>query len=650
MIKSHNVLIFFASLATMVPSLSGWYAVFITGLALLAVYIARSFGVRYVWTTVFLSIIFLVLGLSGILSCELITSVYACGLLAFYFPKFTPIAIFLLFIETPLFQTVALIAGSNLSPQFEQAAPAITYLLIASFIFNRSTVKMIASSIFIILVTLLGWYLNTDVLIVGCINALILGIFLANIKVEKILYPSFKFVSLIFIVAAHSLLISGALSTIENIVVWIPPEKDKYEYQFFKDYEETLKLAGIAVKGVNDASGIEKNSLVLVPWGTEFETYKFLIDLKKLPIANTLTVLIGGEHTNYNGFSDRLNPIFNGSVSFKNTTTIPPTNANEMGALWTSSILQFPFGATLNRGSSLGIFNLNVFPILIAKSIFSDLGPKDYNDFWVGDFQLGQFDSRGWTLIMAAYKDGPLWILSGDNSFLMNRYLLPNPEPIFSVISLSTLRPLLLMELWILITMIIWGVSFRLNLTSTVNQRLLFFTPAIVLIPMIIYLGYQTLPFRGSTILDLKYFGGDERSSAVTIAANSGAINAGIRKLYIHENGFSAKDVGNSGRAEIHIGHVKNQFEFGGVKIDNCGFTNYSTQNTPKITLLEAQFCRVTGDAKVIVGNNDQASILEINSSPPIILILDKYFLAGSPPVDLNVDYILQLLIKPTSE
>jgi hypothetical protein len=112
----------------------------------------------------------------------------------------------------------------------------------------------------------------------------------------------------------------------------------------------------------------------------------------------------------------------------------------------------------------------------------------------------------------------------------------------------------------------------------------------------------------------------------------------------VHEESFSPENIGVSGLEEIHIGHIKNGFNYSGVKIDNCGLTSYSNLVDPKINLLEAQYCRVSGEAKIIVGDKGQASVIVINSTPSVTLILDKYFLSGSPPIDANVNYLLRLL------
>lgn len=652
--KTGSLLVFLAVLGAMTSTLSALYPSILIFSVLIGLWLTRNLGVKVFIPFSILAIAILGLALSGILSVELITVVFTSGLLVFFFPQFIAIAILVLFVESPLFQSIALIAGSWLPTQFEQSAPALICLSLSLFIFNRSVLKVCMFLGLLLLVSFINWRLNLDVLTAGLINSVILGVFFVNLKDSQISYPKYKFYLLVALLFIHSILILSSSNQINlgRVVVWIPTSTEKYESQFFKDYSSTLSLAGIKATQISDISQIQENSLVIVPWGTDIESEKFLQDLKVSPLGKSLTVLVGGEHTNYGGFADRLNPLFDGNLSFSNTTTVPPKNANHMGALWTSSVLQFPFDATLNRGASLRMSSLNVFPILTAKSIFSDLGPKEFNDFWVGDFLIGHSDPRGWTLLMAAYKDGPLWILSGDNSYLLNRYLLPNPSPITHVIALATLFPMLILELWILLIICAWGFQAKSTNLTSIKPKFVYFIPILLLVPIAITLKAQALPGYGMSkalFQNLKYFGGDERSSAIAISANSKVINESSKKLFVHEESFTSKDIGNSGLEEIHIGNIKNGFSYNGVKIDNCGLTNYSNLLDPKITLLEAQYCKVTGDAKIIVGNKNQASVIEIQSMPPVTLILDKYFLSGSPPIDANTQYLLNLLDSPIS-
>lgn len=652
--KAGSILIFLGSLGALSPSLSGLYPLILISSILVTAYLLRGFGSIAIVTFVVLASSTLGLSLSGIVSVELTTVVFTAGLIAYFFPKFISISLLLLLSETPLFQILTLLVGSKLPLQLQQSAPIIIFLVLSFFVFNRRILRASFCLLITLIASVISWQFNFDILIASIINAVIFSLLFASLGDENVTYPKIKFHIALSILLVHSLFIwiSSSRIDMDRILVWLPSSVDKYESQFFKDYTYTLSLAGIRTKQVFNAADIEKNSLVIVPWATDIETDQFIRDIKKSPISNSLTVLIGGEHTNYSGFSDRLNPIFGGNLWFENTTTIPPNNANHMGALWTSSILQFPFDAAFNRGASLGLSSIAVFPILIAKSIFSDVGPNEFNDFWVGDFLLGHSDRRGLTLLMAAYRDGPLWILSGDNSYLMNRYLLANPGPILNVISLATLLPMLLLQLWLIFTFCIWGAYSKQNFKSSARSRVIFFSPLLLLVLIAMPLKIYTFPKNQETrslSQNLIYFGGDERSSAITVSDNSKSIVESKKKVFIHEIPFSASEIGTSGLEEIHIGHIKNRFIYADVKIDNCGLTNYTNKVEPKITLLEAQYCRVRGDAKIIVGDSDQASVIQINSNPPITLILDKYFLAGPQSISPNTEYLKLLLDNPNS-
>jgi hypothetical protein len=653
MLNLRHYFIFLSALAVTAPPLSGLYSLIILGAFCLVFFISIDADWRLRTLYALISFSAISLALSGFLSVELITVLYCCGFIIYFFPQYKVISLALLFIETPLFQQIIAIGSSFAPTPIGQAIPIICCITFLSLVVSKTWLKWLIFLIATLFLCFIGWFFNLEVLLVGLLNSLIFGLFLLSLKDATIKNASYKFYIVVFAVILHSSFIWHVAAKInpDNLVVWLPESTEKFEYQFFNDYVSSLNLAGIKAKRVTLASEIKPNSLVFMPWATEASAKQFIDEVKNAKDSNSFTILLGGEHTNYGKFADRLNPIFSNHVRFANTTTIPPGNKNSFGALWTSSILQFPIDAPLNRGSSIDILSLNAFPLLVAKSIFSDLGPIEANDFWVGDFLLGQSDPRGWLVLAAAYRDGPLWILTGDNSFLMNRYFLPNPKPIKHIISLASLYPTLHLQLIILLFSCLF-VCIRLQIFKVTTRRRLIYLLSSLLAAISINSIAENKDYITNNSLsnNLKYFGGDERSSAAAISSNSKIIDTSMTKLFVHEKAFTSQAVGKSGKAEVHIGHIKNEFNFDGVIINNCGLTNFQTTQGEKLSFREAQFCKVNGDANIIVGNNDQAIVVEIKSTPPITLILDRYFISGSPPINANINYVLRLLSDPTSD
>jgi hypothetical protein len=653
MLNLRNPFIFLAAISVVAPALSGLYSLIIVSAFCLVLYISvySNWKLRIAYFLISLSATGLVL--SGILSAELFTVLYCCGFLALLFPQYRAISITLAFVETPLFQQVITIAASYSPIPLGQAIPVIFCIALFSLLLSKTLFRSFLFIVSVLAVCILGWYFNIEVLLISLINSVIFGVFLLFSKDMPIKYSRNKFLTLVLIASVHSIFIWSASAKIDknNLVVWIPESKDKFEYQFFNDYINALNLSGISAKKVTLASEIKPNSLVLMPWTTEISAQQFISDLRNTRNSKKITVLLGGEHTNYGKFADRLNPIFSNNLNFANTTTIPPDNKNYFGALWTASVLQFPLNAPLNRGASIDIFSLQAFPILIAKSIFSDLGPIEVDDFWVGDFKLGHSDPRGWAVLAAAYRDGPLWVLAGDNSFLMNRYFLPNPEPIHHIISLASLYPMLLLQITIMLFICILS-CINHDFYQSNTKKYLFISLVFFFIFSIVFSTFTNHTRKEGHLLSKKliFFGGDERSSAIAISSYAKTIDESNRKLFIHERPFSNSDIGKTGKPEVHVGHIKSDFKYNNVVISNCGVTNFENSVGAKLSFREAQFCEVTGDANIIVGNKSQATVIEIKSTPPITLILDRYFISGSPPVDANIKYILNLLSETISD
>lgn len=646
MLNQAKALLLLTSIAVFSPTLSGLYSIVAVLIFLLGIYECRHQSRVVFLLNILVVFLLLVTSLTGLISLQLMLIGYASVILASLYPNYRQFALIFLFCITPFFQTIVLYLAGILPPMLQQAAPFMGIAIILFVIFTKIVLKILIFCFLILLSTYFLWLLNFNVLAVDFINSSIFAAFLYTIKDENIflarlrLYASF---SLLFLHCIFLFSISSSINK-NNIYVWLPDAPDKFEHQFFNDYTHTLKLVGLDVKKISSSEDLRKGSVILVPWATHPESADFLSNIKKDRLADTLTVIVAGEHSNYSNFADRINPLFSNSITFENTTTIPPENSNSYGALWTASILQFPFRATINRGASLKLQSLSVVPILIAKSIFSDIGPAEVNDFWVGDFLMGHQDPRGWTLMLAAYRDGPLWILAGDNSFLLNKFLIEKPSVLLDVIAYSSLYPVLLLQISIIFLMLM-----VCGLQSNILQKFplspwLFVSPLIISLCFVII---QKIVLTGSDSNlsnKLIFFAGDERSSTTAISRLSKKIIDSDKEFFVHENGVSYDLIGKTGKEEIHIGHLKGDINTKNISIDRCGLTNYSNNNDPQVTLFEAQYCRVRGNVSVILGSSDQASIIKIETSPPVILILDKYFLSGSTPNASNLKFVEKLL------
>jgi hypothetical protein len=85
------------------------------------------------------------------------------------------------------------------------------------------------------------------------------------------------------------------------------------------------------------------------------------------------------------------------------------------------------------------------------------------------------------------------------------------------------------------------------------------------------------------------------------------------------------------------------------IGVNNANTQEFALRDQESIST--ADICNELFEGEnIIVGNNDQAIVVEIKSTPPITLILDRYFISGSPPINANINYVLRLLSEPTSD
>ena len=132
MLKNGSLLVFLGLVGAFFPTLSGLYPIVLIATIFVGIRLTAELGKKTCLFFSILSILALGLSLSGILSVELITAVLTSSLLAYFFPNLVPIALLLLFVESPLFQTIALIVGSWLPLQIEQVAPILFCLFLSS--------------------------------------------------------------------------------------------------------------------------------------------------------------------------------------------------------------------------------------------------------------------------------------------------------------------------------------------------------------------------------------------------------------------------------------------------------------------------------------------------------------------------------------
>jgi hypothetical protein len=219
-------------------------------------------------------------------------------------------------------------------------------------------------------------------------------------------------------------------------------------------------------------------------------------------------------------------------------------------------------------------------------------------------------------LVMAATADEgrARWAILGDTGPLINQQLVSDPRPAARILELASLWPLFLRDVGLIV----------------VAAFIAFGLPSAAL------LGAIGLVVAGPFI--------------------SGASNDGSwRSLWRHESGFDERNFNKalvespmllttewklvrpkgqlSGQLPapenptVIFGLVDGELSIGSTKLSSC--KRLGSLSTDGLLLMDAQACKVVGEAKVLVGDNEEAAVVKIGS---LILVLDQNFLGQKSP------------------
>jgi len=595
-------------------------------------------------------IFFLFLSVTSFISYSLAVTLILSVVISLAYPVYATPIVGALVLSTPLFNIGVLMLAQEMPIEMRLAAPCIFACILSSIFLTGWIYPLLLACLASIGGALISTLASTEPVIAGLMCAIPFAIALSLYKIRENKLEK-RLAAIAVLVTLHCAVLFYSSNPVwERVIVWLPDMDNSYESKFFTNYVDTLNMVGLSARQVKNATEVPADSVVLCPWLPSADSARFLADVKSLPHAASLTVIVAGEHTNYLGFLDSINPIFSGS-KFNNDTTVPPGNMDSMGAVRTSSLTQFPPAAILNRGASLSLISALSNPIIIAEGIFSDRGPAQPDPLWVGDYRLMPSDPRGWILLAVNFRDGPVWSLVGDNSFLLNHIVAAQPEALMRYLSLASNRPALLMTLMLLVH----GVSIIFisrNQLAFMRGRKVDnqFVLLIILFLVSFFFLYASRvtdqTYRISTEFErLRSFWGafDIRDHSHALVDIAPTLNKEKdTALFIAEKVFpSMADV--SGIAEIHVGFLQEGMSYPGFKADNCRRLGGIQLQISEIYLMDAQACNITGDVQILIGAELEVVAFSTNSIPKRIFIMDKYFLTGSSPRKENIEFIKSL-------
>jgi hypothetical protein len=241
--------------------------------------------------------------------------------------------------------------------------------------------------------------------------------------------------------------------------VWLllPVAPDTYEAEFFANYIEALRFAGIDAEQAGTPDEIPPGVTVLMPWVTAgFVDDRRIGDLAR---EQRWTVVIGGEHTNMGEVATRIEAMA-GRALLRSDLTVPRGNTDHSGPMHMPAISTWPHESILNRGASVTIGSLADRVLLAGDGWWAE--PDIGEWLWAGDY-VWRDGERAGRLALAAASDigGARWVVLGDNSPLVNSQLIADPRAVIRILQAANLRPAFLFDLLlaVLAVMIFIGIT-----------------------------------------------------------------------------------------------------------------------------------------------------------------------------------------------
>lgn len=398
--------------------------------------------------------------------------------------------------------------------------------------------------------------------------------------------------------------------------IWLllPDAPNTFESKYFQNYIEALSFAGINAKTATKPKEIPLDALVLMPWLTaEFEDEEMIGPISR---ERHWTIIAGGEHNNLSEVVTRIETI-SGQKLLRNNLTVPPENTNFSGPMYTPGPLVWEPRSVLNRGASVNISSLFDKVILAGDGWWAEPDIEEW--LWVGDY-IWQPNDRAGRLALAAVSDigGARWLVLGDSSPLLNTQLISDPRAATHLLLAASLWPAFIHDLLLatLGAIVIFG---RCHI-------------ALLLLPMAVSLLAIIIEHPSKAWKDtyIGQSGFDERNFNIVLAENPALVRYPRRVIRI------GSPISNSLKLpeepSVIFLLVDHGAEIGGVLFDNCQrIGSLLTDEGPY--LMDAQACRVDGNARVLIGTNEAAAVVAIpNKNSEVIIVLDTAFLGQMAP------------------
>jgi hypothetical protein len=414
--------------------------------------------------------------------------------------------------------------------------------------------------------------------------------------------------------------------TWNDIYVFLPQSPSAPEAKFFENYFQALGFAGIEAKRAERLEDVPLEALLLLPWiTTPFTTEAgdpTAMRIGQLARQRRWTVIAAGEHTNLGGVAARLEAMA-GRKILRRDLTVPPGNTDDSGPLHAADLRAWPQEAILNRGASVRV-NSSTDKVLLAGDGWwaePDIGEW----LWVGDYVWRSGDRTGRLALASAVDiDGARWVVIGDNSPFLNSQLVADPRPAIRLVEMASLWPAFLKDIFI-------GAVACFLCVRLASPKLRLWPPLIAVGSTAALAAgplwtWETVRWRDSFVGEASV---DERNFNLMLAQYPALVDGRrLVRMKFPVSGSVSPPEGNS----VIFTLVDGEAEIGGVKLNGCRRIG-SLTSTEGPYLMNAQACRVSGSARILIGTPEGAAAFVVPSAEgETLVVLDVGFLSQKAP------------------
>ncbi len=442
-------------------------------------------------------------------------------------------------------------------------------------------------------------------------------------------------------VVSGLLLVGYGVAWKSEPVFWLPEKIDVLESRHFKNYAEVLAVSGIRGKVIRQARDIPPNSTVVVPYSFGGQLGAFLESVRDLDHANSLRIVIFGEHTNSGELSSAVQRSSQ-IVGFNRDTTVPHLNRDSLGHVSIAGSIALQNRLPLNRGASISIHHISGVPLIASYTAHAE---EEYSsDGRLGDYVFRPGKRAGPIVFGAASIGAPSWVLFGDNTPALAEIVVQSPRYFVHLLELSTLKPALA---YALILLALVPFIYAVHSVKIVVHRLL--------------IGLVAIAVAGAGFtLEGSAQGDFYRPEAALIARSDryifGELSDGralvslapilLRKNARLEFGDVLPRVGEQYQGKVRIGepilskdardiHYNECVRVGGIAIGS-------------LRVMDGKACPMVA-AVPMIGSQGDAVAYRSSEFPRTVVIMDKHFLSNAS-LEANSDWIRDQVLSGLSD